>query len=452
MLESLGESLRETIRKIARASTIDKEVIKEVVKDIQRALLSADVNVQLVLKITKEVERRATEEKPPAGVTARNFIVKIIYEELLNILGPEQKISLKPQKILMVGLYGQGKTTTCGKLAKYLSKKGIKTDLVACDVHRPAAYDQLLQIGEKINVPVFGIRDEKKAVKIAKEFMKNADPKHAWIFDTSGRHALEQDLIDEIKELKRVIVPDQIYLIVDATMGQQAGKQAKAFHDAVNITGVIITKLDGSAKGGGALSAVAETSAPVLFIGTGEHIDDFEIFDSKRFLSRLLGMGDLESLLETAQEMEFTEEKAEKTMEKLFTGKFNLKDMYDIWEQFSKPGLMQKIVSSLPLFKLPGSEKLNKEAIEDSELKLNRYRVILDSMTYDELENPDLIKGSRIGRIARGSGSPEEEVRELMREYNKMLKTVKAMKGDRKLLKTLKGQFKGGSLPDLNDI
>ncbi|MEM3252669.1 MAG: signal recognition particle receptor subunit alpha, partial [Thermoplasmata archaeon] len=163
MLESLGESLRETIRKIARASTIDKEVIKEVVKDIQRALLSADVNVQLVLKITKEVERRATEEKPPAGVTARNFIVKIIYEELLSILGPEQQISLKPQKILMVGLYGQGKTTTCGKLAKYLSKKGVKVDLVACDVHRPAAYDQLLQIGEKINVPVFGIRDEKNA-------------------------------------------------------------------------------------------------------------------------------------------------------------------------------------------------------------------------------------------------------------------------------------------------
>ncbi len=452
MLESLGESLRETIRKITRATTIDKEVIKEVVKDIQRALLSADVNVQLVLKITKEVERRATEEKPPAGVTARNFIVKIIYEELLNILGPEQQISLKPQKILMVGLYGQGKTTTCGKLAKYLSKKGIKVDLIACDVHRPAAYDQLLQIGEKINVPVFGIRDEKNAVKIAKEFMKNADPKHAWIFDTSGRHALEQDLIDEIKELKKIIVPDQIYLVVDATMGQQAGKQAKAFHDAVNITGVIITKLDGSAKGGGALSAVAETSAPVLFIGTGEHIDDFEIFDSKRFLSRLLGMGDLESLLETAQEMEFTEEKAEKTMEKLFSGKFNLKDMYDIWEQFSKPGLMQKIVSSLPLFKLPGSEKLNKEAIEDSEIKLNRYRVILDSMTYDELENPDLIKGSRIARIARGSGSPEEEVRELMHEYNKMLKTVKAMKGDRKLLKTLKGQFKGGSIPDLNDL
>lgn len=452
MLESLGESLRETIRKIARASTIDKDVIKEVVKDIQRALLSSDVNVQLVLKITKEVERRATEEKPPAGVTARNFIVKIIYEELLKILGSGQQIALKSQKILMVGLYGQGKTTTCGKLARYLSRKGIKTDLVVCDVHRPAAYDQLLQIGEKINIPVFGIRDEKNAVKIVKEFIKSADPTHAWIFDTSGRHALEQDLIDEIKELKKVIVPDQIYLVLDATMGQQAGKQTKAFHDALNITGVIITKLDGSAKGGGALSAVAETSAPVLFIGTGEHIEDFEIFDSKRFLSRLLGMGDLESLLETAQEMEFTEEKAEKTMEKLFSGKFNLKDMYEIWEQFAKPGLMQKIVSSLPLFKLPGSEKLNKEAIEGSEQKLNKYRVILDSMTYDELENPDLIKGSRIQRISRGSGSFEEEVRELMREYNKMLKTVKAMKGDRKLLKTLKGQLKGGALQDLKDI
>ncbi len=441
MLDSLGESLRNTLRKISKAGYVDESLIKEVVRDIQRALLKADVEVHLALKLSKNVERRAMEEKPPSGMSHRDFLIKIIYEELVAILGKEKEVALKPQKIMLVGLYGQGKTTTAGKLAKYFHKKGLSVALVACDVHRPAAYDQLKQIGEQINVPVFGIPGEKDARRIASEAMRKIREAQVKIFDTSGRHALEEDLIEEIKDLKEIIQPDEIFLVMDATIGQQAGKQAKAFHDAVGITGVIITKMDGSAKGGGALSAVAATGAPVVFIGTGEHLDDLEHFNPTRFISRLLGMGDLETLLETAKELEMDEERAEKVMEKMMSGKFNLKDMYEIWEQMAKPGLLQKILYSLPFFKMGD---IDKNMVEESEEKLKRYRIIMDSMTYEELENPEIIKASRIRRIARGSGKSEQEVRALLKEYHRMRKAMKQMRGNRKLMRALRRQMKSG--------
>ena len=441
MLDSLGESLRNTLRKISKAGYVDESLIKEVVRDIQRALLKADVEVHLALKLSKNVERRAMEEKPPSGMSHRDFLIKIIYEELVAILGKEKEVALKPQKIMLVGLYGQGKTTTAGKLAKYFHKKGLSVALVACDVHRPAAYEQLKQIGEQINVPVFGIPGEKDARRIASEAMRKIREAQVKIFDTSGRHALEDDLIEEIKDLKEIIQPDEIFLVMDATIGQQAGKQAKAFHDAVGITGVIITKMDGSAKGGGALSAVAATGAPVVFIGTGEHLDDLEHFNPTRFISRLLGMGDLETLLETAKELEMDEERAEKVMEKMMSGKFNLKDMYEIWEQMAKPGLLQKILYSIPFFKMGD---IDKNMVEESEDKLKRYRIIMDSMTYEELENPEIIKASRIRRIARGSGKSEQEVRALLKEYHRMRKAMKQMRGNRKLMRALRRQMKSG--------
>ncbi len=443
MLDSLGASLRDTIRKITKAGHVDRALIKEVVRDIQRALLKGDVEVHLALKLSKNVERRALEEKPPAGMSYRDFLIKIIYEELVSILGKEKEIKLKPQKIMLVGLYGQGKTTTAGKLAKYFHDKGLSVALVACDTHRPAAYDQLKQIGDKINIPVFGIPGEKDARKIAREALKKTRDYQVKIFDTSGRHALEDDLIEEMEELKSIIQPDEIFLVIDATIGQQAGKQAKAFHDAVGITGVIITKMDGSAKGGGALSAVAVTGAPVVFIGTGEHIEDLEHFNPTRFISRLLGMGDLETLLETARQLELEEEKASKVMERMMSGKFNLKDMYEIWEQMSKPGILQKILYSLPFFRMG---EIDKNLVEESEEKLRRYRVILDSMTYEELENPEIIKGSRIRRIAIGSGKSEQEVRSLLKEYHRMKKTMKEMRGNRKLMRALRKQLKSGNV------
>jgi len=443
MLDSLGASLRDTIRKITKAGYVDRSLIREVVRDIQRALLKGDVEVHLALKLSKNVERRALEEKPPSGMSYRDFLIKIIYEELVAILGKEKEIKLKPQKIMLVGLYGQGKTTTAGKLAKYFHNKGLSVALVACDTHRPAAYDQLKQLGEKLNIPVFGIPGEKDARKIARAALKETKDFQVKIFDTSGRHSLEDDLIKEMEELKKIIQPDEIFLVMDATIGQQAGKQAKAFHDAVGITGVIITKMDGSAKGGGALSAVATTGAPVVFIGTGEHIEDLEHFNPTRFISRLLGMGDLETLLETAKQLELEEEKAEKVMEKMLTGKFNLKDMYDVWEQMSKPGILQKILYSLPFFKMG---EIDKNLVEESEEKLRRYRVILDSMTYEELENPEIIKGSRIKRVAIGSGKSEQDVRNLLKEYHRMKKMMKEMRGNRKLMRALRRQMKSGNI------
>ncbi|RLF43313.1 MAG: signal recognition particle protein Srp19, partial [Thermoplasmata archaeon] len=286
VLENLKESLRGTVQKIASAVSVDSKLIKEVIRDIQRALLQADVNVKLVLELSKNIERRALQEKPPAGMSAREHVIRIVYDELVKILGTGKTLPLKKQVILMVGLYGQGKTTTCGKLARYFKRKGLRPALIAGDVHRPAAYDQLKQIAEKAEVPFYGDKDAKDAVEVVKKgvehFKRSAD---VIIVDTAGRHKLEEDLINEIKDIEREINADEKILVIDATIGQQARDQAKAFHDAVGITGIILTKMDGTAKGGGALSAAAEVGAPIVFIGTGEHLSDLEPFDPKGFVS-----------------------------------------------------------------------------------------------------------------------------------------------------------------------
>jgi signal recognition particle subunit SRP54 len=301
-------------------------------------------------------------------------------------------------------------------------------------------------LGESLKIPVFGMVGEKKASTIVKKGMEHFKSYQIKIIDTSGRHALEADLIEEIKNLKNIAKPDEILLVIDATVGQQAGIQAKAFHDAVKVTGVFLSKLDGTAKGGGALSAVAVTNAPILFIGTGEHLYDLELFEHERFVSKLLGMGDIKSLLESAKEMDIDEQQMEKTMEKMLSGKFNLKDMYEIWEQISKPGLLKKMLSAMPMFKMPGMDKLDGDLAENSEEKLKKYRIIMDSMTFNELENPEIIKSSRISRISLGSGKDETEVRELLKEHKKLKKAMKSFKGNRKMMRMLKKQMKTGDL------
>ena len=438
VLEGLGQSLRDAIKKIANASHVDQKLVKDVVKDVQRALLQADVNVKLVLQMTKELESRALTEKPPAGTSSREHVIRIVYEELVKILGKSKEIPAKPQRILMVGLYGQGKTTTSGKIAKDLHKRGMKVGLVAADVHRPAAYDQLSQIGKKINVPVFGDPKEKSALKIAKRAMKEFEGYDVLIFDTSGRHALEEDLIDEIKQVAKAVDAEQKILVLDAQTGQQAGPQAKAFHEAVGLTGVVITKLDGTAKGGGALSAVAETGAPICYIGVGEHLEDFERFDPDRFISRLLGMGDIRSLMEAASGV-VDEEKAEETARKIMSGKFSLKDMYDQMEMLQGIGPLKKLTSMLPGF----SDKLKDQDVEATQERLLRFRVIMDSMTDEELEDPKLMKSSRITRIARGSGTSPKDVKELLKQYNMSRRALKGFMGNRKMRRQLMKQFAG---------
>jgi signal recognition particle subunit SRP54 len=441
VLEKLGSSLRDALRKIAGASYIDEALIKEIVRDIQRALILADVNVQLALSITRGLQGRALDEKPPAGMSPREHVVRIIYEELVKILGTAREVPLQKQRILLVGLYGQGKTTTAGKLAKYFQKKGLSVGLVAADVHRPAAYDQLAQLAEQINATFYGDRSMKDATKIAKAGVKALEAIDVVLVDSSGRHALEPDLIQEIESVAKAIQADERLLVIDATVGQQAGPQAKAFHDAVGITGVVVTKLDGTAKGGGALSAVAEVKAPIVFIGVGEKVEDLEKFEPPRFISRLLGMGDLETLLERAQEA-IDAEKAEALTKKIMAGKFTLHEMYDQIEMLTDMGPMRKLASLIPGV----GGKIKDADMESTQARLRRFKIIMDSMTDEEMTDPKVVKSSRVQRIARGAGVAPRDVKELLRNYEMSRKAIKGFAGNRKMRKQLMAQLEASGV------
>jgi signal recognition particle subunit SRP54 len=442
VLNDLSNSLRGTLKKIANAVYVDSKLIKEVVRDIQRALLQSDVNVKLVLELSKEIEKRALQEKPPAGMSNREHVIHIVYDELVNILGKSRELSIKKQIIMMTGLYGQGKTTSCGKLATFFKKKGLRPALIAGDVHRPAAFEQLKQIAEKVKVPFYGDKNEKSAVRVVNDgvnkFKKNSD---VIIVDTSGRHKLEDDLIQEMKDIFKTAKPEEKLLVIDAAIGQQAGSQAKAFNDAVDITGIILTKLDGTAKGGGALSAAAEVGAPILFIGTGEHPTDFETFDPASFISRLLGMGDIKSLLEKAEES-LKGKDAEKTAKRLMSGKFTLNDMYDQMDMLKGMGPLNKIADMLP-GNLTG--KMKNVDMNDTENRLKKFRVIMDSMTEEEMQNPSIVRASRIKRISRGSGVENKDVKELLKYYNMTKRMMKGLSGNRKMRKNLMKQLQFGN-------
>ncbi|TLZ72142.1 MAG: signal recognition particle protein [Methanobacteriota archaeon] len=441
VLEKLGSSLRDVLRKIAGASHIDESLIKEVVRDIQRALLQADVNVELALRITRRLQKRAFEEKPPAGMSPREHVVRIIYEELVKILGEARDLPIAKQRILMVGLYGNGKTTTVGKLARYFQKKGLSVGVVAADTHRPAAYDQLKQLADSIKVEFYGDRSEKSAVKVARAGVKALEAAEVVIVDSSGRHALEAELIEEIKAVSKVVQPTETILVLDAATGQQAGPQAKAFHEAVGVTSVILTKLDGSAKGGGALSAVAETKAPIVFVGVGEKIEDLEKFDPPRFISRLLGMGDLESLLEKAQEA-IDEEAAEELTKKLMSGKFTLHEMYEQIEMLGKMGPTQKLLRMIPGV----ADRMKEGELDGTQGKLRRFLTIMDSMTDAEMTDPKLVKSARVTRIARGAGVTPREVKELLKHYDMSRKAIKGFAGNRKMRKQLMKQLESSGV------
>ena len=287
VLEGLGKSLRNVLGRVGHATTVDDELINDICKDLQRALLEADVNVKLVLEVTNGVKNRAKNEPPPAGKSMKQHLTKIIYEELVKLVDNGEGLQLKPQTIMMVGLYGQGKTTTTGKLALYFSKKGFSVGLIGADVYRPAALDQLKQLGAKVNVDVYGEPGETDAAKIVQNGMQHFKDKKIVIIDTSGRHALEDDLIQEIKDIAAVAKPEERILVLDSQVGQQAGPQAEAFHNAVGVTGVILTKMDGTAKGGIAVAIQAEYGIPVKYIGVGETIDDLQKFNSQDFVNAL---------------------------------------------------------------------------------------------------------------------------------------------------------------------
>ena len=448
VMEGLGKSLRNVLGRLSGASSVDDELIKDICKDLQRALLEADVNVRLVLDLTNRVKERATGEAPAAGRSMKDHVTQIIYQELVNLVDNGEGIALKPQTIMMVGLYGQGKTTTTGKLALYYSKKGFTVGLIGADVYRPAALDQLKQLGEKVGVDVYGEAGEPDAAGIVKRGLEKFRDKKIVIIDTSGRHALEDDLIEEIKRIAEVAKPEERVLVLDSQVGQQAGPQAEAFHNAVGVTGVILTKMDGTAKGGGAISAISKTNARIVFLGTGEHIRDLDAFDANKFISRLLGMGDLSALVQLAAEEIDDKDAMEEVGRAMLTGRFNLNDMYYQMSAVGKMGTVEKIMSLIPGM----SSMEDKIDYEASQKRLQVFKVIMDSMTNEEKEDPSIIKAKRIERIAAGAGVTPHDVRELLKQYNQSKKMMSSFGKDRKVRKQMMKQLGGVNLDSLKEL
>ncbi len=442
VLDNLGGALRNTLKKLTRAGHVDKELMKEVVRDMQRALLQADVNVKLALELTRRIEQRVFGEEPPTGMSMREWAVKVVYDELVAILGQKREPRLRRHKVMLVGLYGQGKTTTAGKLARYYHNKGLSVGVIAGDVHRPAAYDQLQQLAENLSAPFYGERGNPDASAVVKAGLAEMGNLEVVIIDTAGRHSLDTDLVEEMERVAGVAEPDEIYLVLDAAVGQQAGPQAQAFHDAVGVTGVVLTKLDGTAKGGGALSAVAVTEAPIIFIGVGEGPADLETFDGERFIGRLLGYGDLSGLLEKAKEV-MDEDTAEETARKLLSGKFTLIELREQMNALKGMGKMKKVMEMIPGFaNIQARQK--KGEMEATDARMKQFQIIMDSMTDHEMRNPRLIKSSRIKRIAKGAGVDPQQVKGLLKYYNQSKSMVKGLAGNRRMQKRLMRQMQQG--------
>jgi len=437
-LESLSNSLKDALKKIAGKTIIDRDAVDDLVRDLQRALLSADVNVKLVMQLSQSIKSKALTEDLPKGTNAREHVLRIVYQELVAMVGKESDFTLKPQTILMAGLQGSGKTTTTGKLCRYFQRKGMKVGAIGADNFRPGAYAQLDTLCKKINVPTYGDPKEKDAVKIVKDGFEALKDVEVIIIDTAGRHALEDDLIEEIKAINEFSKPDHRWLVIDAAIGQAAREQAKRFHEAIDIDGVIITKMDGTAKGGGAMSAVAETGSGIVFVGEGETIEDLERFDPSGYISRLLGMGDIKALAEKAQE---SIDAKDVDVNAMLRGKFTLNDMYKQLGALQKMGPLKQVMSMLPI----GGMKLPDGALDDTAAKMKRFKLIMDSMTPEEKDEPSIINTSRMERAARGSGTTVEDVRELIKYHKMMQRTLKGFKGNRMAMgKMMKQMQKGG--------
>lgn len=454
VLGDLGNSLRSSLDKLRGKSRISQEELSEVIKDIQRALLGADVDVELVMSLSNSIRERASDQEPPPGASASDHVLKIVYEELVNLIGDSSDIPLSSQKILLVGLQGSGKTTTAAKLARWFSTKGLSSSIIQTDTFRPGAYDQTKQMAEKAEVLFYGDSSSKDPFEILQSGMEATQNTDIQIIDTAGRHALEDDLITELQKIESIVKPDRSLLILDAALGQGAKDQAKLFHKAIGIDGVIITKFDGTAKGGGALTAIHETNTSIAFIGAGETVQDIDRFEPNGFISRLLGMGDLRQLTERLERamQEFADEDDEWDPMSLLKGPFTLLDMRRQMRAMNKMGPLDQILDLMPSLGKGSLNKIPAEAVDLTKDKMVTYDIIMNSMTPSELKNPRTIGASRIGRISRGSGTSEDEVRELLSQHRNMEKGIKQMQGlgQGDLKRLMKRMQKGGGMDNLD--
>jgi signal recognition particle subunit SRP54 len=442
MLDNLRTGLRSAIKKIVRASDINEDLINSLCKDVQRALLQSDVNVKLVLELTNRIKDRAINEEPVKGLTRKDHIITILYGELATLLGysgqtiknidksqyPGEKIiNFEPDNqstVLMLGIQGSGKTTVTAKVARWLLKHGYSVGVIGADTWRPGALTQLKMNCSRINVDVYGDETNSNAIDIVKKGLEHFKIQNidVIIIDTAGRHKEESSLLDEMREMRNAIHPELVLLVIDGTIGQQAFNQAKAFHEAAAVGGIIVTKLDGTAKGGGVLAASAVTGAKVLFVGTGERIDDLEEFSPTSFVGRILGMGDIKAILELAKGLELQAD--ENQARRLLSGKMTIEDFYAQMENVGRMGIRNVIDN------LPGMSGMVKEDQLDAlERKMEKWRFIIQSMTKDEKKNPEIVNESRRKRIARGSGLTEHEVKELVKQYSSSKTLMKQTKG-----------------------
>lgn len=457
MLEKLGLTLKNAMSKIANAVFVDKKLIEEIIKQLQRSLIEADVDMAIVQEISEKLRKKATDNIK--SLEKKEQIIDILYKELVSILGKDYyELDIdkekKPFKIMMLGLYGAGKTTSSAKIGFYYSKRGLKVALMGLDVHRPAAPEQLEQMGKKGNLTVFIDKEEKNPIKIYEKFKDKLSKFDLVVIDTAGRDILNNELISEIKKVHDEIKPDKIILVIPGDIGKAAKRQAEGFSQACKVNGIMLTRLDGTAKGGGALVSCSTTKSPVIFIGTGEKINEIESYDPESFVSRLLGMGDLHSLLEKAK-MAIEEKDQKKMQDRLEAGKFTLNDLYDQIKAMQSMGPLDKISELIPGLSGLMQKKDLGNMVNIQEAKMKRWKYAIDSMTLNERENPETLNSSRMARISKGCNVPTSEIKELIKQHKVMkdmiIQQASGMKGMQNLdpEKLARGDLQGMKRKDL---
>ncbi|VDM77802.1 unnamed protein product [Strongylus vulgaris] len=425
VLADLGRKIRNAIGKLGQATIINEEELDAMLKEVCMALIESDVHIRLVKQLKDNVKKAINFEEMVGGVNKRRLIQKTVFNELLKLVDPGvtayQPKKGQPNVIMFVGLQGSGKTTTCTKMAYFYQRKGWKTCLICADTFRAGAFDQLKQNATKARIPFYGSYSEMDPVVIAAEGVEKFKKENFEIIivDTSGRHKQEASLFEEMLQVSNAVNPDNVVFVMDASIGQACEAQARAFSETVDVASVIITKLDSHAKGGGALSAVAVTHSPVIFIGTGEHIDDFELFKPKAFVQKLLGMGDIAGLVDMVNDIGIKDN--EELVSRLKHGLFTLRDMYEQFQNIMKMGPFSQIMSMIPGF---GPEFMTKGNEKESVGRLKKLMTIMDSMSDTELDHPKASElftkePGRVIRVARGSGTTQAEVRDLLSQYKK---------------------------------